>query len=91
LPAECARGPAPGCASSRARSSSACAPRARGEIARGADPAALADFAGAVLHSLALRARAGDPRESLRAFSRAAVALLCGSSAPAKRAKRGSR
>ncbi|HXZ85541.1 MAG TPA: TetR/AcrR family transcriptional regulator [Myxococcota bacterium] len=65
--------------------------RERGEIARGADPRALADFAGAVLHSLALRARAGDSRESLHAFSRDAVRLLCRSAAPAKRARRSSR
>jgi len=67
------------------------AARERGEIGREADPALLAELAGAVLQSLALRARAGDSRASLRAFSRAAVALLCESAAPAKRAKRTSR
>ena len=40
-----------------------------------ADPALLADMAAAVLYSLALRARAGDRRAALRAFSRSAVAL----------------
>ena len=65
--------------------------RKRAEIGRGADPALLADLAGAVLHSLALRARAGDSREALRAFSRAAVRLVCGSAAPPRRARRSSR
>ncbi len=55
-----------------------------GEIASPAAPALLAEMAGAVLHSLALRARAGDSRSSLHAFSRNAVKLLCGA-APARR------
>jgi AcrR family transcriptional regulator len=55
-----------------------------GEIASPAAPALLAEMAGAVLHSLALRARAGDSRSSLHAFSRDAVKLLCGA-APARR------
>jgi AcrR family transcriptional regulator len=50
--------------------------REEGEIARDADPALLADLAAAVLYSIALRARAGDSRASLRAFSRSAVAFL---------------
>jgi AcrR family transcriptional regulator len=61
--------------------------RERGEIAPDADPALLANLAGAVLHSIALRSRAGDSRASLRAFSRGAVRLLCGS-ARATRARR---
>lgn len=64
--------------------------REKGEIGPEADAAALADIAGAVLHSIALRARAGDSRASLRAFSRAAVRLLCGAVA-AKRARKGTR
>ena len=55
--------------------------RERGEIDASADPALLADLAGAVLHSLALRARAGDSRAALRRFSRAAVKWLCGAAA----------
>ncbi|HTO53388.1 MAG TPA: TetR/AcrR family transcriptional regulator [Myxococcota bacterium] len=51
--------------------------RERGELGRNADPKLLADLAGAVLHSIALRARAGDSRESLRAFARSAVKHLC--------------
>jgi AcrR family transcriptional regulator len=61
--------------------------RERNEIAPDADPALLADLAGAVLHSIALRARAGDSRAELLAFSRAAVATLCAGAAP-KRARR---
>jgi AcrR family transcriptional regulator len=64
--------------------------QAQGEIASDADPALFADLAGAVLHSIALRARAGDSRAALRTFSRAAVELLCGSAEP-KRARRRSR
>jgi AcrR family transcriptional regulator len=65
--------------------------RERGEIARSADPRLLADLAGAVLHSIALRARAGDPRAELRKLARSAVAQLCASARPARRAKRSSR
>jgi len=64
--------------------------RAKSEIAAGADPVLLAEMAGAVLHSIALRARGGDSRSSLRKFSRDAVKLLCGGgvpSAPAKNAR----
>lgn len=52
--------------------------QAQGEIAAETDPAVLADMASAVLFSIALRARAGDDRAALRAFSREAVKLLCG-------------
>ena len=59
--------------------------RADGEIARAANPSLLADLAASVLFSLALRARAGDPKASLRAFAREAVAFLCESVAPRSR------
>ncbi len=59
--------------------------RTDGEIAPSADPALLADLAAAVLFSIALRARAGDSRASLRAFARAAVAFVCGAVAPRRR------
>ena len=58
--------------------------QASGEIDADADPAVLADLAAAVLYSIALRARAGDSRASLRALSREAVKLLCSSAAPRK-------
>ncbi|WP_253958941.1 hypothetical protein [Paraburkholderia fungorum] len=38
----------------------------------------LPKLASAILHSLALRSRAGDSRASLRATAVAGVALLCG-------------
>jgi AcrR family transcriptional regulator len=63
------------------------AARASGEIGSGVDPALLADLAGAVLHSIALRARAGDSRSSLHAFSKAAVKMLCGAPAVARARK----
>jgi AcrR family transcriptional regulator len=61
--------------------------RERGEIGSESDPTVLAELAGAVLHSIALRARAGDSRASLQAFSREAVKRLCGEGAR-KRARK---
>ena len=56
----------------------------QGELAASADPAALAGVASAILHSLAMRSRAGDSRAALRALAEAGVALICGV-APATR------
>ena len=53
--------------------------QARGELAATANPAALAKIASAVLHTLALRSRAGDSTTSLRATADAGVQLICGS------------
>ena len=61
--------------------------RERGELPREVDPALLSELAGAVLHSLALRARAGDSRAALEAFARDAVAFLV----PARPKRKGSR
>ena len=47
------------------------------ELDPGADPAALARVATGVLHTLAVRARAGDTLASLRATAKLAVALIC--------------
>ena len=44
-----------------------------GQISRDADPRALASLAAAVLHSLAIRVRAGEPRDRLDALIAAAV------------------
>lgn len=55
----------------------------RGELRRGADPTALAVVASAVLHTLALRARAGASRSALQAVADTAVDFICGSSPPA--------
>jgi len=52
--------------------------QAQGEIARDADPAALAYLATATLHTLAIRSRAGVPRKELDALVRAAIAVICG-------------
>ncbi len=60
--------------------------QAQGEIAADADPAALARIASAILHTLALRSRAGDPPASLRATADAGVQLICGA-VPAPQAK----
>jgi AcrR family transcriptional regulator len=58
---------------------------AGGELPRDADPALLAELAGAVLHSIALRARAGDARAALRRFAHAAVGTLCGTATRRRR------
>ena len=59
------------------------------EIGSTSDPKLLADMAAAVLFSLALRARAGDPRAQLAKFSRSAVTLLCGARARSSSARNG--
>lgn len=51
---------------------------AQNELQPGASAPMLARLASAVLHSMALRARAGDSRASLRAMAVAGVALICG-------------
>jgi AcrR family transcriptional regulator len=58
--------------------------RAAGESVR--EPRAAAHLAQAVLHSLALRARAGASKAFLRKLAREAVDLLCGSNAARARA-----
>ncbi|WP_244306394.1 TetR/AcrR family transcriptional regulator [Paraburkholderia lacunae] len=57
----------------------------KGELQEDAEPALLAKVASAILHSLALRARAGDSRASLRATATAGVALICGSAEALRR------
>jgi AcrR family transcriptional regulator len=52
--------------------------RQRGELRDGADPRLLARLAGAVLHTLAIRSRAGAPRAELEEIADAAVDLICG-------------
>jgi AcrR family transcriptional regulator len=53
--------------------------QASGEIARNADPAALAYLATATLHTLAIRSRAGLPRKELDALVKAAIDVICAS------------
>ncbi len=57
------------------------AARERGEIPADADAAALAALASATLFSLAIRARAGSPRNELERMAQAATAVICGKSA----------
>ncbi|WP_309644086.1 TetR/AcrR family transcriptional regulator [Phenylobacterium sp.] len=49
-----------------------------GELPPGADPAALGKLATAILHTLAVRARAGADEAALRAIYEAGVDLICG-------------
>ncbi|MBR0692016.1 TetR/AcrR family transcriptional regulator [Bradyrhizobium lablabi] len=49
----------------------------KGELGRGADPAALAVLASATMHTIAIRARAGARRAELRAIARKAVDVIC--------------
>jgi TetR/AcrR family transcriptional regulator, copper-responsive repressor len=50
----------------------------RGELPETADPRMLAQFASATIHTLAIRARAGTPREALEKIAKGAVELICG-------------
>ena len=59
---------------------------ALGELPPQAEPAGLARLAAATLHSLAIRARAGEPRRALDAMADHAVRLLCGAKRPRRRA-----
>ena len=51
---------------------------AEGELDCDADAAGLASVASAVMHSLAVRARAGESRRALDKLSRSAIDLICG-------------
>jgi AcrR family transcriptional regulator len=48
-----------------------------GELPAGTSAAVRAELASAVLHSMALRARAGDAREELAAFAEASLDFIC--------------
>ncbi|PST20889.1 TetR family transcriptional regulator [Rhizobium sp. JAB6] len=50
----------------------------QGELPADTDAATLAKLASAVMHSLAVRARAGDTRETLEAIARSGVDFVCG-------------
>jgi AcrR family transcriptional regulator len=50
----------------------------KGELKADADPATLAVLASGVLHTIAIRARAGVPRAELREIARKAVGVICG-------------
>lgn len=55
----------------------------QGEPLAALEPAMLAKMASAILHTLALRSRAGDSRASLEATAAAGVQLICGQAAVA--------
>jgi hypothetical protein len=50
-----------------------------GEIGRDAKPASRAKLAASALYSIAIQARAGEPRKALTAIADAAVETLCAS------------
>lgn len=50
----------------------------RGELPDGSDVNMLARLASAVMHSLAVRARAGDSRERLEVLAQSGVDMICG-------------
>jgi AcrR family transcriptional regulator len=64
------------------------AAQARGELGKKADPRALAMFASAVVHTLALRARAGQPRSVLQEIADSAVKLICSGGGAARKRRR---
>lgn len=55
--------------------------KAAGDFPAGLDPKSVAPIAAAAMHTLAIRARAGDPETALQAIGHAAVALICSSPA----------
>lgn len=63
--------------------------RKRGEIARDARLAELGSLASGILHTLAIRARAGETRHRLDAIADAGVKLLCAGAPRARKRKRG--
>jgi AcrR family transcriptional regulator len=62
--------------------------RQQGELPESADPAMLARLASAVLHTLAIRSRAGEQRAGLEATIGPALDLICGPVRPVRRARR---
>ena len=63
-----------------------------GELAKESDPETMAKIATAVVHTLAIRARAGESRKALTGIAAAAVKMICGSAlAPAKTTRRAAR
>lgn len=62
--------------------------RQTGELPAASDPEAMATIATAVVHTLAIRARAGESRKALTAIIAAAVTMICGPASTAAKAKR---
>jgi AcrR family transcriptional regulator len=65
--------------------------KAVGELDASADPTALAMIASAVLHTIAIRSRAGESRAALKVITETAVKLICGNFRPAPAARPGKR
>jgi AcrR family transcriptional regulator len=57
----------------------------QGDLARSADPAALAKLASAILHTLSTRARVGTPRAVLEQIAASGVEFICGPGPAARR------
>ncbi len=51
----------------------------KGELPASADPAVLAHLASATIHTIAIRARAGVPRQELEAIVDGAIGVMIGS------------
>jgi TetR/AcrR family transcriptional regulator, copper-responsive repressor len=64
------------------------AAQTRGELNKQTDPRGLAMMASAVVHTLAFRARSGQPRAALRALAHAAIELIFASGQAPKRKSR---
>jgi TetR/AcrR family transcriptional regulator, copper-responsive repressor len=60
----------------------------QGDLRSSADPAMLARLASAVLHTLAIRSRAGERRAALEATIGPALDLICGPAGPVRRTRR---
>ena len=54
------------------------AAREAGELGRGADVETLSELATAIMHTLAIRARAGTPCDDLKRLTREMVKVICG-------------
>ena len=52
--------------------------RDAGELKKDADVEALAMLVSATMHTIAMRARAGAPRDELRKLAEKAVGVICG-------------
>jgi len=64
------------------------AAKARGELGKQADPRALAALASAVVHTLALRARSGQPRAALQAVADSALKVIFSIDGPRRNRRR---
>jgi metal-responsive CopG/Arc/MetJ family transcriptional regulator len=60
----------------------------QGELEPAADASTLSGLASAVMHSLAVRARAGDSRAVLEMLARSGVEMICGRAAAAPLSRR---